>query len=66
MPFMERPVHAKESSDRAGPGGVCALVTKICTGHGLPNSTRLYAERQADCAVARPILRVTSRGGVRT
>lgn len=44
-------VHAKQSSDRPGAGGVRALVTKICTRHGWRNSTRLYAERQADCAV---------------
>lgn len=44
-------VHAKQSSDRAGAGGVRALVTKICTRHGWRNSTRVYAEGQADCAV---------------
>lgn len=43
--------HAKQSSDRAGAGGVRALVTKICTRHGWRNSTRVYAEGQADCAV---------------
>lgn len=52
MQFMETPSTCRSSHQTVrAPGGVCALVTKICTRHGWRNSTHRYAEGQADCAV---------------